>query len=109
MSFKAKTVRVIDGDTYDFLLDLGLDVHKRERIRLRFFDAPETRGEHKVEGMFYKELAHRALAKGKNVWVVTYGKGKYGRRLADVFIDGVNIIDAMIEEQSIPPLPEVAQ
>jgi micrococcal nuclease len=48
--YKAKLVRVIDGDTIDVDIDLGFDVWlKRQRIRLAGIDAPESRTRNKAE------------------------------------------------------------
>lgn len=40
-TYAAKLIEVIDGDTVDLLIDLGLEIHKRERCRLYGIDAPE--------------------------------------------------------------------
>lgn len=43
--YKAKLHRVIDGDTFDFLTDVGLDIRGvMTRVRLKDVDAPETFG-----------------------------------------------------------------
>ena len=41
--YKAKLLRVIDGDTIDCVIDLGFNVRLKERIRLKGIDTPETR------------------------------------------------------------------
>ncbi len=48
--YKAKLVRVIDGDTIDLDIDLGFDVWlKKQRIRLAGIDSPECRTKNKAE------------------------------------------------------------
>jgi endonuclease YncB( thermonuclease family) len=42
--FRARAVRVIDGDTIDFEVDLGFHLRTTQRIRLLGVDAPEKRG-----------------------------------------------------------------
>lgn len=42
-TYRAKLIRVIDGDTIDAIIDLGFDVWVKKRIRLNGIDAPETR------------------------------------------------------------------
>ena len=42
--YKAEVVRVVDGDTVDVLIDLGLNVFTKERIRLFGINTPETYG-----------------------------------------------------------------
>lgn len=41
---RAKCVRVVDGDTFDFLLDLGWRTYIDGRLRLRGADTPELSG-----------------------------------------------------------------
>ena len=41
--YKAKVLRVVDGDTIDLLIDLGFNAWKKERIRLSGINTPETR------------------------------------------------------------------
>ena len=41
--YKAKLLRVIDGDTVDCVIDLGFNVRLKERVRLKGIDTPETR------------------------------------------------------------------
>ena len=54
--YRAKLLRVIDGDTVDVDIDLGFGVwmHK-ERIRLYGIDTPESRTRDKVEKIFCLE------------------------------------------------------
>ena len=42
--FKADLIRIIDGDTMEFCLDLGLDVFMNEIVRLKDVNTPEIRG-----------------------------------------------------------------
>lgn len=39
---RAHCVRVVDGDTYDLILDLGVTVRTKVRVRLKDFNTPET-------------------------------------------------------------------
>lgn len=39
--FRAFCARVVDGDTYDFILDLGITARVRVRVRLKDFDTAE--------------------------------------------------------------------
>ena len=48
--YRAKVLRVIDGDTMDVDLDLGFDVVlAKQRVRLYGIDTPESRTRDKVE------------------------------------------------------------
>ena len=48
-TYRAKLIRVIDGDTIDAIIDLGFDVWVKKRIRLNGIDAPETRTKNLTE------------------------------------------------------------
>ena len=48
--YKAKLLRVVDGDTIDVDIDLGFDVWlRKQRIRLAGIDTPESRTRNKAE------------------------------------------------------------
>ena len=42
-NYKAKLVRVVDGDTVDALIDVGFDIWFKKRIRFKGIDTWETR------------------------------------------------------------------
>ena len=102
--YKAKIRRIVDGDTVDVDIDLGFDmILSKQRIRLYGIDAPESRTRDKEE-KFYGKLAGQFLKdqckKGSSITLRTYldKKGKYGRILGEIIVDGVNINQLMIEE-----------
>jgi micrococcal nuclease len=73
---KGKVTRVIDGDTFDLLLD-----KKTVRIRLNAIDAPE-------KGQDYYQKSKQALTdliSGKTVTLELLKKDKYQRWVADVY------------------------
>ena len=41
--YRAKIVRVVDGDTFDAMIDLGIDTWIKRRIRLQGEDTWESR------------------------------------------------------------------
>ena len=41
-TYKAKLLRVVDGDTCDAQIDLGFDVSVKKRIRFAGLNAPES-------------------------------------------------------------------
>ena len=45
--YKAKLIRVVDGDTIDAEIDLGFKIFIKERIRFAGIDTPESRTRHK--------------------------------------------------------------
>jgi len=88
--YKAKLIRIIDGDTIDAEIDVGFDVFVRKRIRLWGINAPETRSRDKDEVKAGKKTLGRlaailALANGE-FELVTHGDGKFGRCLGEIFV-----------------------
>lgn len=57
-TYRAICDRVVDGDTIDVLLDLGVSVYAHVRIRIAGLNAPERRGATRSAG----ERATQALA-----------------------------------------------
>ncbi|NJH82525.1 thermonuclease family protein [Staphylococcus hyicus] len=79
--FKAKVLRVIDGDTLVIDLDMGFETHTIKRVRLLGVDTPE-RGQ-----VNYNEAKAftTSTVLGKDVYVQTYQSDVFGRYLADVW------------------------
>ena len=48
--YYATVLKIVDGDTIDVMIDLGLGVHCKERLRFARINAWEMRGEHKEKG-----------------------------------------------------------
>ena len=89
--YKAKLVRVIDGDTIDCVIDLGFNVRLKERIRLKGIDTPETRTrdlEEKKLGIAAKERVQQAFQHSDDFTIITEydKKGKYGRILGTIML-----------------------
>ena len=100
--YKAKCVRVVDGDTIDATIDLGFDTWKKIRIRLVGMNAPESRTrdlEEKVLGLAAKAFLKDILGKHDNDFILhSQGVGKYGRCLGELFLGDQNVNDLMITE-----------
>ena len=47
--YRAKLIKVVDGDTVDALIDCGFSTFKKERIRLYGINTPESRTRDKEE------------------------------------------------------------
>ncbi len=87
--YKAKLVRVIDGDTLILELDLGFKIRVQHTVRLLGINTPEMIGEQHVEGKLAKQAVIDALAHSVGDLVVkTHRPAKkdmYGRYIAEVF------------------------
>ena len=102
--YKCKLLRVIDGDTVDVDIDLGFGVWlRKQRIRLYGIDTPESRTRDKEE-KFYGKLSAKFLKEqcknSSEIFLKTYldKKGKFGRILGELIVEGVNINKMMIEK-----------
>ena len=103
-SYRVKSIKkIIDGDTFDCILDLGFDVLLEARVRMKGIDTPESRTrdlEEKKFGLLAKEYLIMKL-EAEDLIVTTEvdnEKGKFGRILGWVWADGVNINQQMIDE-----------
>ena len=91
--YRAKVVKVYDGDTITCDIDLGFSVTlRREKIRLLDINAPEIRGADRPTGLESRD-ALRRLILDKQVIIKTKKdrKGKYGRWLAHVYLPAATI------------------
>lgn len=90
-------IRIVDGDTIVASVDTGFDNTHKDTFRLADIDAPEVRGIERPEGLVSEDwLSNKIL--GKKVTITSTGKGKYGRWLATIYLDGVNINDLSMAE-----------
>jgi micrococcal nuclease len=72
---------------------------KNEQIRLIGINAPEVRGIEREQGIIARDWLREKLPEGKSLVIQTAKdrKGKYGRWLATLFLDGVNINDLLVQ------------
>ena len=101
--YSCEVQRVVDGDTIDVVLDLGFDILHKCRVRLYGIDTPESRTrdlDEKARGKMASAFLSDAINSGNKVVIQTKlkdSKGKYGRVLGEVIIDGENINQSMID------------
>ena len=88
--YKAKLLRVIDGDTIDCVIDLGFNVRLKERVRLKGIDTPEVRTkdlDEKAKGLAAKNRVIEIFRGAGEFTIVTeIHKGKYGRILGTIML-----------------------
>jgi len=85
-TYKAHVNRVVDGDTFDVTIDLGFRITTFQRLRLVGVDTPEIRGPERPEGLKVKEYV-KDLIEGKDLSIETFKIGKFGRYVAEVYLD----------------------
>ena len=101
--YKAKLLRVVDGDTIDVDIDLGFDVWlRKQRIRLAGIDTPESRTRNKVEkamGLRAKEFLQKALVTSEDyITFESLGRGKFGRILGKPYnANGLDVCKMLID------------
>ena len=101
--YSCKVERVVDGDTVDVMLDLGFDILYNCRVRLFGIDTPESRTrnlDEKARGKMASAFLKEAIDNGTKVVIQTKlkdSRGKFGRVLGNVVVDGKNINQSMIE------------
>jgi micrococcal nuclease len=94
--YNAHVDYVYDGDTITVDVELGFGVSKEEKLRLARIDAPELRGDEREQGLIARD-ALRELIDDKMIFFVDEGKGKYGRTIAEVYIqDTINVSDWLV-------------
>lgn len=103
--YQCTIVRVVDGDTVDVDVDLGFDTWRRgERIRLYGIDTPECRTRDATEkkaGLLAKGFVIQMLHEGETYKLTTKEKGKYGRYLGTIKIDGDLTINAALISENL--------
>lgn len=103
--YKVKEIiKIYDADTITVTVDLGFNVTVTETFRLWGINAPEMRGDEKEQGTISRDWLrgkmYLAYETDKDIILKTRkdSKGKYGRWLAEVYIDGININEQLITE-----------
>ena len=108
--YRAKLDRVVDGDTVDALIYVGFNIWFKKRIRFVGVDTWESRTrdlEEKKKGKLAAERTRQLLeeisSKPGYFRIKSYGLGKYGRVLGELFVmdkDGKqwNINETLITE-----------
>ena len=107
-NYRAKLVKVVDGDTIDALIDVGFDIWVKKRIRYKGIDTWESRTrdlDEKKKGLAAKarnkELLESVSNKSGYFRIKSYGTGKYGRVLADIYIQDSDYNHIWVNKQLI--------
>ena len=96
--YAARCLRVVDGDTAVFDIDVGLSVHVHESCRLYGINAPEMRGATREDGVAAMSYLQGLLGAGPLVVrTIKDRKCKYGRYLVVIERDGVDVNRAMVD------------
>ena len=99
-----KVIKVVDGDTIDADIDLGLSISLEKRVRLSGVDTPESRTtdlKEKALGLEVKEWLKHKLEGAKDILIKTQlpdSTEKYGRILGNLYInnESLSLNDQMV-------------
>ena len=100
--YRARVSRVVDGDTVDLDIDLGLRVTSRQRCRLFGLNAPEVRGSEREAGLLATDWLLTRLKEVEDedglITISTHKdkRGKYGRYLVTLFDESGAPINAQM-------------
>lgn len=96
--YKATVIKVIDGDTLHLNIDLGFNLnYNNQVIRLARINAPElsTANGYNIKNL----LTNLLLKKQVTIKTIKDTKDKYGRYLAEVYLDDLNINDYLLTNE----------
>jgi len=97
-TYKAIPLYVVDGDTFDFQVDLGFHTFTRIRVRLKDIDTPEVRGPERPQGLIVKDYVKSLFVQYmNNITIETTKTGSFGRWIADVKINGASLTNTIKE------------
>ena len=100
--YEATVRRWVDGDTVDVDIDLGFGIiFHNQRLRLYGIDAYESRTrdlDEKEKGLAATAFVNEVAPVGSKVTLVTYKEGKYGRILAEVFLENQVNLNSLLTE-----------
>ena len=106
--YRGKLERVVDGDTIDALIDVGFDIWIKKRIRYSGIDTWESRTRdlaEKAKGLEAKarnkELLMEVSSKAGYFRLKSFGVGKYGIVLGEIYIQDSNKNTICINNQLI--------
>lgn len=102
--YKAKVVRVIDGDTIEVMIDFGFHFSKTMHIRLDGIDTPELRGgtlETKAAARKAKQFVIDEVD-GKDITLLSIKESdKYGRCVGRILYDNDKDLTELLLEKKL--------
>lgn len=91
-TYSADLLRVIDGDTYELLVDVGFKIMHRTMVRLRGFSVAEK---NTPDGVRATNYAFAALNSGKITITTHKDKQSFTRWIADVYVNDRHMADIL--------------
>lgn len=104
-TYKAKAIRVIDGDSLWLDVDVGFRTSIKDNFRLNGVNAPEltSKSEEKRKLANDAKEALESLVVDKDLKIVTTKPDKYGRWLVDIYVvytngNEIHVNDFLVRE-----------
>jgi len=99
--YRAYVQNVYDADSITVDIDLGFSIIlHNQKIRLLRINAPEVRGKQRKAGLKSRDALRQKIG---NKWIVLKTrqdkKGKYGRWLGEIWLEGACVNDWLITEK----------
>lgn len=96
-TYRVTLVRVIDGDTIDVMVDLGMYQYVRKRLRFINLDTEELRDRDAIRREGARKATERLteiLSSADTIYIQTVmdSTGKYGRLLANVWVENEGVV-----------------
>ena len=101
--YNGTLVKVLDGDTIDCYIDLGFDLKIKKRVRYMGIDTWESRTrdlEEKKKGLAAK-ARNKELLEAGTFKIVSYGTGKFGRVLGEIFVSPDAVGENAVIDESV--------
>lgn len=99
--YVATIIEIVDGDTVNCIIELGLDVQKKEKVRMIGLDAPEKKTDEGKKVAL--EVKKQLLGKEVLIRTIADKREKYGRLLAEIIVGEVNYNQFMIKSGMAKP------
>jgi micrococcal nuclease len=99
------SVRAVDGDTVELVINLGFDLTRKVSVRCSGVNTPESRGAEKEAGLLVKEYTRKWLEKRlpEGLMLMSKELDKFGRVLGFLERDGGNLsADLLAAELALP-------
>ena len=91
-----------DGDTLTIEVDHGFDITSKRQVRLSAVDTPElTRGTSltRAFGRHVRDVVSERAARAKEcIFVCELERGKYGRAVGDILLDGISLQHWLVDQ-----------
>jgi len=107
--YKGLVTRVVDGDTFDVIVDLGFGIDYKIRVRLRGIDTPETwRPETAAEELHGLQATKfvSILIEGQEIKLRSHKLGIYGRYEVDIELADGTDLATLLKEKGFEKRPE---